>query len=801
MIGYRLVLALLALLMLLLNGAVADRRSAPAKDLLPGDPAPELKIGKWLHKGVYDWVQPVGRDERRITVVEFWADWCPLSRAVLPVHDRLQARLRNQGIRFVAIGEGHLDSIQAIVKQLALRNIAVAYDDGGAVFNAYLGGRSEIPMPFAAVIEESSKLDRSRVLWQGPAITYEGARAWDEGYTSRLQDILDKVAAGRYDVASAREIELARADARRLSDRVRSAGQAGKLSQLRTLVKEIMARKPQAECNDPLVGALATASWFLMESKEPGSERASDALNWIQAAIKLNGKEHPDLLHVYARALFECGKVEAAVAAEQRVMELPRKNNSGFDYAEALARYKAALPGNGGKKVDGQKSQSEAVKAPEPRKEEKPPADRLTSEQAASDLLALHNHLRLNYAAYDDIAWRFAGEGASWQKHNAAFIDRVKARSDWPLCDFFDLVTEYLKVVHDRHLWIEGTLQRGDARRHEQSRPTTGFSPFFADVRVRESNGQMTLVKAPEGASIPSGAVLADVPVIAGPFTARAGHVYLFPTLPLESTGSKEYLLGLLAEPSSSPGPVKVKIVAPSSGGAAGQQDMELPVHRGRQTYEPWDRNAAPWSLELKPIPLLKVRRLWGDGMDGLPETADALRDQPVAVLDFRTNGGGSDMWAMQWVQRFSKQAYTAYNGAAELRRGETDPLRRWDSRAGIRTGDPEDSSAPASGQRYQGRLLVITGTHCGSSGETFTNLASQVPGAVLVGENTAGFVTYGNIDQSFVCPHAGITVHFGRTRFAMGKRPVYEQIGMFPDYWLDEPDPVPAIAAYCSLK
>ena len=220
MIGYRLVPALLALLMLPLNGAIADGRSTSARDLLPGDPAPELKIGKWLHRGVYAWVQPVGRDERRITVVEFWADWCPLSRAVLPVHDRLQARLRNQGIRFVAIGEGHLDSIQAIVKQLALRNIAVAYDDGEATFNAYLGGRSDIPMPFAVVIEENSKLDRSRVLWHGPAITYEGARAWDEGYTSRLESILDKVAAGRYDVASAREIELARADARRLSDRV-----------------------------------------------------------------------------------------------------------------------------------------------------------------------------------------------------------------------------------------------------------------------------------------------------------------------------------------------------------------------------------------------------------------------------------------------------------------------------------------------------------------------------------------------------------------------------------------------------
>ncbi len=175
-----------------------------------------------------------------------------------------------------------------------------------------------------------------------------------------------------------------------------------------------------------------------------------------------------------------------------------------------------------------------------------------------------------------------------------------------------------------------------------------------------------------------------------------------------------------------------------------------------------------------------------------------------MVVIDLRANGGGNDMWAMKWVRRFSEQLYQSYAGAAELHRRETDPLRRWSCSARLGAmGGFEDSDTPADRQCYKGRLFVITGIHCASSGETFAGLAGQIPGAILVGENTAGFISYGNLDQKFDFSHADIAVHFGRSKFAMGtgKRPACESMGMFPDYWLDDEDPVAAVAAYCSLK
>jgi len=83
------------------------------------------------------------------------------------------------------------------------------------------------------------------------------------------------------------------------------------------------------------------------------------------------------------------------------------------------------------------------------------------------------------------------------------------------------------------------------------------------------------------------------------------------------------------------------------------------------------------------------------------------------------------------------------------------------------------------------------------SSGETFAGLASQIPGAVLLGEKTAGFLTYGNravIDL----PNSRLRVVCGPTKFIPAGRPSRERFGYFPDYWLDTEDPIRAVVAYC---
>jgi hypothetical protein len=116
------------------NTATADS----TKEILPGDPVLAFKIHKWPQRGAYDAVQLAKR--QHIIVIEFWAGWCLLYRTVLPMHDRMQAQLQNKGVRFLTAAEGRLDSAGAILKRLSLRNAAVAYDEGQAIYNAFFGG-------------------------------------------------------------------------------------------------------------------------------------------------------------------------------------------------------------------------------------------------------------------------------------------------------------------------------------------------------------------------------------------------------------------------------------------------------------------------------------------------------------------------------------------------------------------------------------------------------------------------------------------------------------------------------------
>ena len=62
-----------------------------------GDPAPALKVGKWLQGDAVTKFEP-----GKVYVVHFWATWCPPCIGKMPHLADLQARYKGQGVTVIS---------------------------------------------------------------------------------------------------------------------------------------------------------------------------------------------------------------------------------------------------------------------------------------------------------------------------------------------------------------------------------------------------------------------------------------------------------------------------------------------------------------------------------------------------------------------------------------------------------------------------------------------------------------------------------------------------------------------------
>ncbi len=382
----------------------------------------------------------------------------------------------------------------------------------------------------------------------------------------------------------------------------------------------------------------------------------------------------------------------------------------------------------------------------------------LSREQAVADLWALHDGIRDRYAGYDDIRWKARARGTEVEDDLQQLLDQIATRETWTGPAYFDLVMAYLEPVQDTHFHLAVTAIEGGGIVAFHERLVSSTAPYFVDGHVVGAD--------------------ADLPVIPPPHRAQLGVPYRFPTLPRDGI-DPAFLVGVLGDPEAPPAELTLD---------GGDGPKAFPVHRGRALTEGRDRGWGVTEPPDAPLPVLTVTTMREASLRDLGASADSLRQQPAVVLDLRGNGGGSDSPARQWCSRFSHQWFR-WGCHAQVVPGEAAPLRHWYSGSDhayiLHGGD-------AAEVPYDGQLFVLTDTGVASSGETFTMLASQIEGAVLVGENTSGCMDYGNADQHLKLPHSRIDLWFGRSRFVWQcVRPAAEGVGVFPDYWLDEEDPV----------
>lgn len=381
----------------------------------------------------------------------------------------------------------------------------------------------------------------------------------------------------------------------------------------------------------------------------------------------------------------------------------------------------------------------------------------LSGAEAVEDLHALVHELDQGYAGLEDLDAALVARGSSWTGEVAVLEARFEAQDRWTWAEVTAALRGLLDPVLDTHFTLEGAALGADGTIvSRKDRLSRHWEPWFAETRLREEGGQLLLDGQPLGD---------PPPPVPDPAHAALGVLYRFPTLP--EGDAPGWLLGELVQRGDEP-------EAPNLGGRT------LTLHRADPgSLDSWD----PFTLRTGEVPVLEVRTMVAEDLAGLADTATALRKMNRIILDLRFNGGGSDQPAMDWFARLGA-GRLRWTPGGDLAPGEAPRAARW-TRWGeghIGRGRP----------RFHGALEVLIDGSVASSGETFVQLAAQLPSTRLYGQNTAGCSRFGNLERQAPLPHSGLVATFGHTRFDWDSvRPVVEGRGIFPDVWLDEPDPI----------
>lgn len=303
--------------------------------LRPGDPAPELRVEKWLRGG------PTAPKlaEGTVYVVDFWTAWCLPCVANYPRLTALQKKHAQSGLRVIGVSwpdpVNTLEKAEAVVKEQGDRmGYDVAWDGKSETHRAWMQAARQRGIPACFVVDR-----KARIAWIGhPALldlvlpdVLDGT--WDprKGPQKilRLQQRLQRVAAtGRQDPekALAELAELEQETSGVFAEQVARArfelllrtgkfGDAWKIGEKLTSVA-IEAKDAQQ---------LNTVAWTIVDPEQPWSERDLDlAMRAARAAVDITDQKNAAILDTLARVWYFRGEMGKALETQMRAAALAR---------------------------------------------------------------------------------------------------------------------------------------------------------------------------------------------------------------------------------------------------------------------------------------------------------------------------------------------------------------------------------------------------------------------------------------------------------------------------------------------
>jgi thiol-disulfide isomerase/thioredoxin len=277
-----------------------------------GMKAPPLEIAQWI-KG-----QPVVLAEgggKQICVVEFWATWCPPCRASIPHLTAMQKKLADKGAVFIGITDEPAATVRSFVGQMGdTMDYTVAIDRDRKTFAGYMEAFGIHGIPHAFVV------DRNGVIaWQGHPM---------EG----LEEALEKIVAGTYDLEEARISVRLHQQVHDYLKRVSGNDRSPLTKAMGEQLVKDGARHPD------LLNELA---WAILTDEDVKHRDLELALRAARTANDASGAGDAAIIDTYARALFDTGKTAEAIDWQRKAVALCRDPDLLAELKKNLARYEA----------------------------------------------------------------------------------------------------------------------------------------------------------------------------------------------------------------------------------------------------------------------------------------------------------------------------------------------------------------------------------------------------------------------------------------------------------------------------
>jgi len=286
----------------------APDQSAPAEGaavkvtLAPGigNAAAPLEGLRWI-KG-----KPVKIEAGKAYLVEFWATWCPPCRESIPHLTQLQKMYADK-ITVIGVSSEKPETVKPFVEKMGEQmDYHVAVDADGKVTKNYSQAYNQQGIPHAFIVDQ-----KGRIVWYGHP---------QEG----MDYILSQVAARTFDpMEHARKQAEAEALNKQLTDwyfayfsNIQEPDGAKEAGRIATLF--IGKAHPEA--------LLAFAWNILIKVREDDAFNKETALKAAERANVLTNGSEPVVLDTYATALFENGRIDEAIAAETKAVELSAGN-------------------------------------------------------------------------------------------------------------------------------------------------------------------------------------------------------------------------------------------------------------------------------------------------------------------------------------------------------------------------------------------------------------------------------------------------------------------------------------------